>query len=249
MSVLMTMDGGGIATLLIDRPEKRNALDLASFGDLNAAIDRISKSDLRAVVVRAAKSPAFCAGADIADLNNISAQTASERATYRRNTFQRFSELAIPTVAIVDGYALGGGVEFAASCTFRLATVKSQFSFPEIHLGYLPGAGGTQRLPRLIGQTRTLDLMLTGRTVGAEEALRIGLIDRLIDDSQEDARLFVRELASRSSNAVRAIVASVRCSGQLSLEKGLEEEGRFLAALNNSPEVNARVSAFLNKAP
>ena len=245
MPISVTVEGA-IATLMIDRPEKRNALDLVCFRDIEAAIERTANSDVRVVVVKAAKSPAFCAGADIGDLHNISAETAAERATYRREVLQQFSELPIPSVAIIDGYALGGGVEFAIACTFRLATVRSQFSFPEIQLGYLPGAGGTQRLPRLIGQTRTLDLMLSGRLVGAEEALRIGLIDRLIEDPAEDARQFVTKLAARSSSAVRAIIAAVRRS-ELPIKDGLAEEGRFLELLNSTPETNAQVSAFLGK--
>ena len=237
---------GAVATLTINRPDKRNALDLACFANLSDVIERAATGDLRAIIVTAAKSPAFCAGADIGDLHGISAETATERADYRRGVFQKFSELPIPSVAVIDGYALGGGVELAMSCTFRLATLRAHFAFPEIDLGYLPGAGGTQRLPRLIGQACALDLMLTGRAVGPEEALRIGLIDRIIADPEEDTRRFVESLASKSSDAVRAILAAVRCS-ELPLDEGLAEEGRFLAMLNQSPGAKMRISGFLKK--
>jgi enoyl-CoA hydratase len=245
MPVSMTIDGA-VATLMIDRPQKRNALDLACFADLTAAIERVMQGDIRVMAVKATASPAFCAGVDIAELQGISVELASERATYRRAVFQSLSELPIPTIAVVDGYALGGGAELAMACTFRLATTRAKFAFPEIDLGYLPGAGGTQRLPRLVGQTRALDLMLTGRALGSDEALRIGLIDRIVKNPDDDAHEFAATLSSRSGPAVSAIIASVR-SSELPLRDGLAEEGRFLALLNKSPEAAARVSAFLNK--
>ena len=243
MSVTWTVEDA-VATVEIDREEKLNALDLDAFRSIESILDALDgDAAVRALIVRSAGTRAFSAGADIADLDGIDAQEASRRATYRRGVFQKLYESRVPSVAFIDGLALGGGVELALACSFRLATPRATLAFPEIDLGLLPGAGGTQRLPKLIGEARALEMMLTGRRVAAEEALRIGLIDRIVETAQ-DARQFARQWCGHSAEAVAAIKRAIG-NAHLPLDQGLRFEGEQLALLNGTGDSRARIEAFL----
>lgn len=248
MSVLFEVKNS-IGVVTIDRVAKLNALDLKTFKEIEAIIDRVnSDRAIRGLIFAAAPGRAFSAGADISDLAGLSPQEASERATFRRGVFQKLSVAEVPSIAVVDGFAMGGGVELALACTFRLATKRAVFSFPEIKLGLLPGAGATQRLPRLIGLSRALDMMLTARQIDAQEALQFGLVDRVVEDPDDAAMEFAAQWVPFSRSAIRGIMAACLHFG-LPHEEGLAKEGEELARLSTSPDGIEGVSAFLEKRP
>lgn len=238
---------GAVVEIRLDRPGKRNALDLECFGVLDRttceiAVDRT----VRAVLVTAPPAPVFCAGADIADRDGIDDAEVVRRAAYRRQVLRRFSQLPVPSVAVVTGAALGGGAELALAATFRLVTANASFAFPEIDLGMLPGAGGTQRLPRLIGEARAMEMILSGRRVDAREAVAIGLADRLVEAPAAEARAFVDRWTGQPYETIAAILAAIRAAHG-GLEPGLDREGIELAGLVSSEAAKQRIAAFLSR--
>jgi len=172
---------GEAAVLTLNRQEALNALSFDIVKDIGAAIDEAAAGDARVLIITGAGDKAFCAGADIKELRDQDA--TSMRAAMRRGqeTFAKLDTLPIPSVALINGYAFGGGLELALACTFRVATPNAKVGLPEIKLGIIPGYGGTQRLPRLVGEGRALQMIMTGRTVGVDEAERIGLVHQIID--------------------------------------------------------------------
>ena len=169
------------ALITLNRPDALNALSFALIGDLARAFDAVAASDARALLITGAGTKAFCAGADIKELTGRTLAAQKQGAEAGQAVFAKLDKLPVPSVAIINGYAFGGGLELALSCTFRIATKNAKMGLPEIKLGLIPGYGGTQRLPRVIGEARALEMIMTGRTVDAEEALRIGLVHRLIE--------------------------------------------------------------------
>lgn len=236
-----------IATITIDRPQKLNALDLETYRKLDGFLTEVaSSSDIRAVIVGATGGRSFSAGADINDLPGLAPEQAAERATFRRSVFQRLSELPVPTIAAINGIAFGGGLELALACTFRFANPSSTFGFPELKLGLLPGAGGTQRLPKLVGRSLALELMLTGRQLSAEEARSAGLVDRVVDDPINESAAFARLWMGCSKLAITAILEAVR-SSELPLAEGLRNEGSQLSTLFSGPDAAEGIAAFFEK--
>ena len=193
MAVQLTYrDNAAIVTL--DRPQALNALSFAVIASFDAALDDVAVSDARVLLITGAGEKAFCAGADIKELRNRDLMAQQRGAELGQATFSKLERLPMPSIALINGYAFGGGLEIALACTFRLATANAKMGLPEIKLGLIPGYGGTQRLPRVIGEARALEMILTGRTVAAEEALRIGLVNRLIEGDPIEAGL---EFANR----------------------------------------------------
>lgn len=240
-------DSIGIVTL--DRAGKLNALDIGTFRQIDEIVGRANEDrSCRGLIFAAAPGRAFSAGADINDLSGMTPEEATARASYRRGVFHNISVAKIPSIAVVDGFAMGGGVELALACTFRLATKSAEFSMPEINLGLLPGAGATQRLPRLVGLSRALDMMLTARRIGAEEALHIGLVDRIVQQPVDEALAFAALWVRFSRTAISGIITAVS-SSELPLEDGLAKEGAELAKLSASPDGIEGVAAFLEKRP
>jgi enoyl-CoA hydratase len=238
---------GALGTLTVDRVQKLNALDLECFQAIEAIVGQVqSDQGIRGLVVLAEGTRAFSAGADINDLRGLDAAESSRRATYRRMVLQSLAELPIPSVAVIEAPAMGGGVELALACTFRVASPAAKFSFPEIRLGLLPGAGGTQRLPRLVGASRALDMMLTARVIDATEALRIGLVDRVAVDARGEALVLAGQWLQYSRAAAAGIMAAVD-EASLPMREGLAAEGRHLAAVSASADAAEGVAAFLEK--
>jgi enoyl-CoA hydratase len=169
------------ALITLNRPDALNALSFALIEDLGRVLDEVAAGDARALLITGAGTKAFCAGADIKELTGRSLIAQKEGAEMGQAVFARLDKLPMPSVAIINGYAFGGGLELALACTFRIATKNAKMGLPEIKLGLIPGYGGTQRLPRAIGEARALEMIMTGRTVDAEEAARIGLVHRLIE--------------------------------------------------------------------
>jgi enoyl-CoA hydratase len=170
-----------LAVVTLDRPEVLNALNFELLRDLGAALDQVAGGDARALLVMGAGHRAFCAGADVKELMGRSLRAQRDGAAFGQAVFARLDVLPIPSVALISGYAFGGGLKLALACTFRLAARHAMLGLPEIKLGLIPGYGGTQRLPRLIGEARALEIILTGRTVEAEEAARIGLVNHIVE--------------------------------------------------------------------
>lgn len=236
------------ALITIERPEALNALSFSLIRDLGRAIDRAAESDSRALLFTGAGDKAFCAGADIAELQG------RDMARVRRDTeagqliFSKLDALAIPSVAVINGYAFGGGLELALACTFRMATTTAKLGLPEIKLGLIPGYGGTQRLPRLIGEGRALDLILTGRTVDAAEALDIGLVHRVIEtDPLEAAMVFARTFTGHGMLALKAARSAVQRAGDLPLSEGLKVEADLSTLGFRTEDAQEGMAAFLEK--
>ncbi len=180
MPVELTRNGDA-AVITLNRQEALNALSFEIVGEIGAAIDEAAATDARVLIVTGAGEKAFCAGADIKELREQDTNTMRAAMKRGQETFAKLDTLPIPSVALINGYAFGGGLELALACTFRVATPNAKVGLPEIKLGIVPGYGGTQRLPRLIGEGRALEIIMSGRTVEADEAERIGLVHKIID--------------------------------------------------------------------
>ncbi|MEK9722911.1 MAG: enoyl-CoA hydratase-related protein [Rhodospirillaceae bacterium] len=180
MPVDLTRDGDA-AVITLNRPEALNALSFDIIRDIGAAIDAAAATDARILIFTGAGKRAFCAGADIKELRDQDTNSMRTAMKVGQDTFAKLDTLAKPSLALINGYAFGGGLELALACTFRVATPNAKVGLPEIKLGIIPGYGGTQRLPRLVGEGRALEMIMTGRTVDAEEAERIGLVHRIVD--------------------------------------------------------------------
>ncbi len=179
---------GSVASIVIDRPDAMNALTFSLLGELEAAVRRAAADPVvRAVVIRGAGEKAFAAGADIKELVGRKGTVARRGMEYGQAVFTALERMGKPSIAAVNGYALGGGFELALACTFRIASRTARFGLPEVKLGLIPGYGGTQRLPAIVGVPRAAELILTGRTITADEALSWGLVNRVVEPHELDA--------------------------------------------------------------
>lgn len=241
--------GGACGVVSLDSPPA-NALGEAVVSGLGAALDRAEEERARALVVRSAVPGFFVAGADLKLLAGLDLEGFLSYLDGLRAVLERLAALPLVSVAAIDGHAQGGGLELAAACTLRVASRKAKLGVPEVKLGLLPGAGGTQRLPRLVGRGPALDLLLSGRSAGGEEALRLGLVDRLVDDGESVdavALEWAERFATGPSRAQAAIVRCVDAARDTTLERGLAVERDELAALYATPDAREGVGAFLEK--
>lgn len=201
---------GRVAILRLVRPEKRNALSGAMLVELRRAASQACTAGARALVL-AGSGSAFSAGADLTEVAALTPEQRRERNRLGQETFDAIELLSIPTIAALDGIALGGGFELALACTLRVATARAEMAFPEVRLGVIPTYGGTRRLTALVGESRAADLILTGRRVAAREAERLGIVTRLVDDPVErSATELAEELAGYSLAAVSLARDAVR---------------------------------------
>jgi len=239
---------GAIVLLTIHRPEKRNALNLALVRALADKLRSVeADATVRAVVLRGAGDKAFVAGADIAELKERGAEESL--AGINANLFRQVEELSVPVIAAIRGWALGGGMELAMGCDLRIAGDSARFGQPELNLGILPAAGGMHRLPALVGMGVAKDLVLTGRILDADEALRIGLVSRVVPDADVEAEAMraaeaiagMAPLASKLAKRVMNSLFRVRPDVSFALESAAQ------AVLFESDEKHARMQAFLDK--
>ena len=236
------------AVLTLNRPERLNALSYGAVRDLAKAFDDIQSGDARALIITGAGDKAFCAGADITEIPNRSINEEFDGTWRGQETFARLDRFPIPSIALVNGYALGGGCELALACTFRLATPKARFGLPEVKLGLVPGYGGTQRLPKLIGLSRALEIMMTGRNVDAREALSIGLVNRIVEtDPMGEAVAFAREFTKHSLLALRLIRDAALRGLTTSLSEGLRIEADLSTLSMESRDGKEGMAAFIAK--
>jgi enoyl-CoA hydratase len=219
---------GGIAFITVNRPAVRNALNAETVGELGSAFETAKKDDeVRVVILTGAGDKAFVAGADINELATQTPVTGREYALAGQGIFNAIEQLGKPVIAAVNGYALGGGCELAMACTFRIASETAMLGQPEVRLGIVPGYGGTQRLPRLVGKGRALQILLTGDMVPASEALRIGLVNQVVPAAN---------LISAAEDIAKKIIANAPLAVTFCIEavnRGMEmnaEEGQFLEA-------------------
>ena len=216
--------------------------------DLDDAIDAAAAMDVRGLLFIGAGDKAFCAGADISELAGRSLTQVKIDAERGQATMAKLDRLAVSSVAVINGYAFGGGLELATACTFRLATANAKMGLPEIKLGLIPGYGGTQRLPRLVGEARALEIIMTGRTVEAEEAARIGLVNRLIDgDPLAAAVAFAREFSGFSLPVLGFAREAVTRALDLPLPEGLKVEADLSTLAFQTDDSIEGTTAFLEK--
>lgn len=241
----------GLATITINRPEMRNALTQALMEEMGDAIDQAeADEEVRVLILTGAGDRSFVSGADIGEVGARSTLTElGPNSRIRRNVFLRLEHLFKPSIAAVNGYALGGGCELALACTLRIAADSARFGQPEINLGIIPGLGGTQRLTRLVGKGRAMELILTGEPIEAQEAFRIGLVNKVVPAAQlmEEARALAKKLAAKPPLALRAAKDAVDYGADMSLAAALEFENRLFAILSGSADKAEGVAAFLEK--
>jgi enoyl-CoA hydratase len=236
------------ALLRLNRPEALNALSFGILREIATALDQVAVWKVRALLVTGAGEKAFCAGADIKELRGRSLIERKRGAELGQATFARLERLPFPSVAAINGFAFGGGLELALACTFRVAVRTAKLGLPEIKLGLIPGYGGTQRLPRLIGEARALDLILLGRTVTAEEAERMGLVHRLAEDSAVDGALaLIREFSSYSQLSLGLAREAVLRALDTPVHEGLKIEADLSTLAFGTLDAEEGMAAFAEK--
>jgi len=242
----------GVATVTVNRPDKLNALNDDVIVELAEAALALRADDaVRGVVVTGAGAKAFVAGADIAELSGQGALDGRERALRGQAAFAAFETMGKPVVAAVNGFALGGGCELAMACHVRIASENAKFGQPEVKLGLTPGFGGTQRLPRLIGKGRALHLLLTGETIDAAEALRIGLVTKVVPQDQllAEAEKLLRTVLANGPVAVALTSEAVNQGFDMTLEEGLQLEANVFGLVSATEDMREGTRAFLEKRP
>jgi enoyl-CoA hydratase len=245
-----TGSAAGVALVTLERPDVLNALSFDLLDELAAILDRLDADrDCRAIVLTGSGSRAFAAGADIRELAR---QTpVSLLVENRFAVWDRIGAIRTPLIAAIRGFALGGGCELAMSCDIIVAAEDASFGQPEINLGVMPGAGGTQRMTRAIGKARAMDLILTGRTIGAVEAERIGLVSRVVapDDTLDTAIELASRIAGQPPVAVLAAKEAIKQADELPLSAGLQHERRAFYLLFASEDQGEGMAAFVEKRP
>jgi enoyl-CoA hydratase len=240
---------GDCALLTLDRPEALNALSFQIIRDIGAAFDEVAGwSDIRALLITGAGEKSFCAGADIKELRHRRLIDQKRGAELGQAVFAKLDTLPVASVALVNGYAFGGGAELAMACTFRLASANAVFGLPEIKLGLIPGYGGTQRLPRLVGEARALEIIMTGRSVKAEEAARIGLIHEVVEGDLLEAGLaFAARFTRYSLPVLEFARRAVQRAGDLPLHEGLRVEAELSTLAFRTADAEEGMAAFEEK--
>lgn len=240
----------GIATITLNRPKVMNALSLALLRELLQAATRAEDDPaIRALIVTGAGEKAFAAGADIAAFKEMGAAEALGFLEEVQAVMNRIERLKKPVLAAVNGYALGAGCELALSCDMIYAAETAKFGLPEVNLGIIPGAGGTQRLPRRVGGARAKELIYTGEMIDAQEAYRIGLVNRVVPlkDLMAEAVKLARLLASKSPTALQLCLEAVNRGCEMALDEGLEYEATLFAMAVASGDAQEGTQAFLEK--
>lgn len=242
----------GIGLLTMNRPAKLNALNAATLEELDALLGQFEADPAaRALIVTGAGDKAFVAGADIAELGHAAPAEAVQLALRGQRIFRRLETMGKPSIAAINGFALGGGLELAMACTLRVASPNAWMGQPEVKLGLIAGYGGTQRLPRLVGRGRALEMLLTGERIDAERAERIGLVNHVVE--QQELIPFCRKLlASMLANAPQALrltLQAVDTGLNAGLEEGLRIEAALFGVAASTQDMREGTRAFLEKRP
>jgi enoyl-CoA hydratase len=240
----------GIAYLTINRPDKMNAVNNATVEELDDALSKIEKDqDLRVMILTGAGEKAFVAGADIQEVKARNSLLGRSETRRRQEVYTRIEQLEIPSIAAINGWALGTGLELAMACSIRVASTKARMGQPEVKLGIMPGAGGTQRLPRLVGMGIAMELILTGDPIKADRALAIGLVNRVVEPEQlmDEVKALAVILASRPKLALQYAKEAVLRFAEGSLSQGLAHESYLHALSCGTEDKQEGVAAFLEK--
>lgn len=239
---------GAVLTVIINRPESLNALNTAFFDELDELLaNEASQPGVRAVIITGA-GKAFVAGADIAEMVNKKPEEASDFSRRGQKTFQTIVNHPIPVIAAINGFALGGGLELAMSCDFRIASTTAKFGQPEVNLGLIPGYAATQRLTRLVGMGTALFMLMTGEMINAEEALRMGLVQKLIEPDKllEEATRLANVIATKGPKAVKTVKAVTRNGYHMPFPLACELEAQTFGTLFEGEGIEG-MKAFLEK--
>ncbi len=248
--ILLDADEQGIAVITVNRPEKLNALSSALITELADAFERIAADGaIHGVIMTGAGEKAFVAGADINELAALSATEARAYALRGQQAFRQLEASSKPSVAAVNGYALGGGLELAMACTVRFASENARLGQPEVKLGIIPGYGGTQRLPRLVGRGRALELLLSGEPITAAEAHRIGLVNAVVPQAElmNHSRAWLMKVISNAPLALGLVLEAVDAGLGVDLETGLRLEAAAFGMSAATEDRGEGTRAFLEK--
>jgi len=241
---------GGVAIVTLNRPAVLNALSLGVLKELDRAMTELREdASVRAIVLTGAGEKAFVAGADIRELAELSPVAGKAYAETGQRIFDRIEQMGKPVVAAVNGYALGGGCELAMACTMRLASDTAKFGQPEVKLGVLPGFGGTQRLPRLVGKGRAMELILTGATIDASEAHRIGLVNRVVPAASllAEAKTLAQGLAAGAPIALRLSIDAINHGLEMTTTDGCAFEATAFGLVASTEDMREGTRAFVEK--
>jgi enoyl-CoA hydratase len=247
MNVRVTRPEEGIARIQLHRPEVLNALNLQLMEELVSALESMEKDEAIRCIIITGDRRAFAAGADIDEMSDATAVDMLLRDQFA--TWDRIRHISKPLIAAVSGYALGGGCELAMACDLIIAAETAKFGQPEINIGVMPGAGGTQRLTRAVGKARAMEMVLTGKPISAEEALQAGLINRVVPEEllEDEALKMAREIASKPPVAVRLAKKAVLKAMDTTLETGLAYEQMLFYLLFATEDQREGMQAFLEK--
>jgi len=250
-TLLYDVDGDGVARITINRPDKLNALNTAVVAELGQAFEQVQTDEaVRGVVLTGAGPKSFVAGADIGQFTELDFPTGRQFALSGQAIFNQIESMSKPVVAAVNGFALGGGCELAMACHLRVAAENARFGQPEVNLGLIPGYGGTQRLPRLVGRGVATELILTGEHITAQRAYEIGLVNRVVPAEAllDAATDLVKTIASKAPYAVEVAMEAIRASEQ-PLRDGLRQEAALFGQTCATEDSKEGVAAFLGRRP
>lgn len=249
LNLLLTIEAR-VATVTINRPDKLNALNSACKTELQIVFtDLRTNPEVDAVIITGAGEKAFIAGTDIAELTSLNAQTGKEFSAGGQAIFDLIQHLGKPVIAAVNGFALGGGCELALACHIRVASDNAKFGQPEVNLGIIPGYGGTQRLTRLIGPGSAAEMILTGNSIDATEALRIGLVNKVVPKGEllSAAETIARAIIAKGQLSVRMSLKAINASLELPLSEGLKVEAALFGECCSTEDFKEGTAAFMEK--
>lgn len=240
---------GGRASILLNRPEKRNALSHQMIAELSALLRQLEDDATLRVVIISGTGTAFCSGTDIAELSSATSEQVAGISERGQDLCNQIENFPVPVVAAINGIAAGGGCELALACHIRFASSEASFSLPEVRLGVIPGYGGTQRLAREVGVGHAVELMLTGRTISADEAFELGLVNRLVatSDLLASAYELASDIEKLSPLSIRACLKAVIAGSDMTLSDGLDLESALFSSLFETEDFREGTSAFLEK--
>ncbi len=250
-AVLFELGDEGVATLTINRPKQLNALNTAVIDDLAQCVAYIAATDaVRGVIVTGAGPKSFVAGADIKQFTTLDAATGRAFAQRGQAVFSQLEQLSKPVIAAVNGFALGGGCELAMACHLRVASENARFGQPEVNLGVVPGYGGTQRLPRLVGRGRALEMILTGEMVTAQRAYEMGLVNRVVpaEELMPAAQALMQTILGKAPIAVALSLNAVYAADQPQ-QQGMDHEAVLFGQACDTSDFREGVAAFLERRP
>ena len=238
-----------MATISMNRPEALNALNSETFHELNAAFDELEKDDKIEVIIVTGEGKAFVAGADIVEMQNMNGQQSRAFSMLGQQVFRRMELMEKVFIGAINGFSLGGGCEFAMACDIRIASEKAKFGQPEVNLGVTPGFAGTQRLPRLVGMAKAKELLLTGDMIKADEAYRIGLVNRVVppESLMDEARKLAEIILTKGPVSIKMVKACVNRGMQTDIDTAAAFEADAFGLCFASGETKEGMSAFLEK--